>query len=616
MGRFSKSLIDEIILEWESGYLYYKSIKKAIRKLRDQKQSLQQEILPLISSQLDRTHSIILTFSSSLQERSSKMSSNSLEDRITDLQLYTKVLKNQISFSSWNLKIVTRCLQRLESLSPGSKSKFLSLNNETLKSMQNLLTYKENLSIILTHFYVLKPRESAFSGIKAPLLSKSQNTELGHLSLLINDVKEELSKLENTELFPKEPDYPDFMTLFLSVISAFVHLTNLYMLTLAAKDYSMHVGMDKSFAGILNAVNWAASFGFALVLSFWTSYQYKWPTVLCSLFEIVGNFVYFFAYDYKSATMLLLGRFLIGIGAARVINRRYITTFVSLKARTTWNSFYVAGSIVGRGLGPIVAAGLYSMKFNIEGYEINGINSPALLMAIIWVIYTVLTLLYFKEPEKEMLSEEKIKHSKSLSLFPAALTVIALIVPRIVHESYVTAIPIVAPEEFDWPMDFIGVYIAAVSLAVAPVHIFIAFTSDLFEDRQFIRWALFITAVGCCLLIDFDELNEIQYILGTFLMYMGMNIDDAVTASLLSKVIPPHLGLGIFNAGFIVVFVGSLARGIGGLTIALAGWYEDDVEDMENVLFIPLTLLSVLTLVIFWVFYYTLGTQDTRKKNS
>ncbi|OMJ78766.1 hypothetical protein SteCoe_21339 [Stentor coeruleus] len=616
MGRFSKSLIDEIILEWEGGYLYYKSIKKAIRKLRDQKQSLQQEIIPLISSQLDRTHSIILTFSSSLQERSSKMSSVSLEDRINDLQLYSKVLKNQISFSSLNLKIITRCLQRLESLSPGSKSKFLSLNNETLKSMQNLSTYKENLSIILTHFYILKPRDSAFKSIEVPLLSKSQNSDLEDLSLLINKVKDELNKLENIDLFPKDPDYPDFMTLLLSVISAFIHLTNLYMLTLAAKDYSVYVGMDKSFAGILNAVNWTASFCFALVLSFWTSYQYKWPTVLCSLFEVIGNFMYFFAYYYKSTTMLLLGRFLIGIGAARVINRRYITTYVSLKARTTWNSFYVAGSIIGRGFGPIVAAGLYSMEFDLLGYEINGINSPALFMACIWVLYMVLTLLYFKEPEIEIMSEEKIKYSKSLSLFPAVLTVIALIVPRIIHESYVTAIPIVAPEEFRWTMDFIGVYLAAVSLAVAPVHIFIAFTSDLFEDRQFIRWALFITTVGSCFLIDFDELNEIQYILGTFLMYMGMNIDDAVTASLLSKVIPPHLSLGIFNAGFIVVFVGSLARGIGGLTIALAGWYEDDAEDMENVLFIPLTLLSVITLAIFWVFYYTLGTQDTKKKSS
>ena len=81
--------------------------------------------------------------------------------------------------------------------------------------------------------------------------------------------------------------------------------------------------------------------------------------------------------------MLVIGRFFIGIGGARVINRRYISTYVAPKSRTKWNSAYVAGSIVGRGVGPIAGAGLYSLNTQIFGVSINGMNSPGLVMGIV-----------------------------------------------------------------------------------------------------------------------------------------------------------------------------------------------------------------------------------------
>ena len=76
-------------------------------------------------------------------------------------------------------------------------------------------------------------------------------------------------------------------------------------------------------------------------------------------------------------------------------------------------------------------------------------NSPALLMAIIWFIYFILIFYYFQEPKILQISQAKIEESRGQSLIPTYVVIFALIVPKIVHEAYVTSIPIVAQDEFD-----------------------------------------------------------------------------------------------------------------------------------------------------------------------
>jgi MFS family permease len=425
-----------------------------------------------------------------------------------------------------------------------------------------------------------------------------------HASLKTNTVVSDNHKDDNGKIkITEEPDYPDFMTILLTILSSFIHLTNFYILGLAAKDYSVHVGMEESFSGTLSAVNWSSAVIFTFMYSYWSNFTFRVPTIISAMLVVLGNLFYFSAYAFVSPLMLLLGRFMIGIGGARVLNRRYISTYVAPKARTFWNSAYVAGSIIGRGVGPICAAGLYYLNFSVFGISINGMNSPALLMGLIWSVYFTLLIIYFKEPKIVKKEHKNLENSKSETLTPTYIAMFALIAPKIVHESYVTSIPIVAELKFGWSIDFIGVYIAAVSLAVAPVHIFIAFTSKVVEDRQFIRAALFLTAVGTALLIDFGGMNEIQYILGTIIMYLGMNMDDGVSASLISKVLPPYLATGIFNAGLIVTFAGSLGRGIGGFSIAVAGWVESNNSNMENLIFIPMTALAFGSLLTFLAFY-------------
>ncbi|OMJ83096.1 hypothetical protein SteCoe_16079 [Stentor coeruleus] len=605
MGGFSKTIEKNSVPSWKDSYINYSDLH---RKINHSGFTIDiNETFIMILTQISQTQkhlateseSFSLSLGSLLYETSPPPSS---------LLSTSEKLYNLISFSLWNLKIIDKLLIKLEKSNKSSKTSFINQNMTILLSLQSLSSYKDWYSKITQELKKLHISQES-TGINEPLIIKCSKKDIETLDKSLEKAGIELDKLEYLSIFPREPDFPDFMTLFLSVFSSFIHLTNFYILTLAAKDYSVYVGMDESFSGVLSAVNWAAAVGFTFVYSYWSNYQYKFPTFICSLFVVLGDFIYFFAYSHKSSAMLLLGRFLIGVGGARVINRRYIATYVKPRSRTVWNSAYVAGSIVGRGMGPVLGALLYYVDFQLFGYNMNGMNFPSLIMGIVWLVYSVMVLMFFKEPEIKKIPKEILKESEGQSLLPMVVTLMALFVPKVVHEAFVTSTPIVAPLYFGWSIEFVGYYIAIMSLAIAPVHIIIAYTSRRFQDRQFIEIALLLTFLGSLLLINFTNFTEIQYILGTILMFIGMNMDDGVTASLLSKVIPPHISEGIFNAGLIVTFAGSFARGVGGFGIAIAGWIDQDPKPMENILFIPLTIISLVSLLIFMKYYNRLDTK-------
>lgn len=605
MGDFSKTIEKNSVSSWKNSYINYSELRGKINRSG-------------FSVDINETFNMILSQALQTQKHlalESESFSSSLGSLLyetspppSSLLSSSENLYNLISFSLWNLKTIDKLLIKLEKYSKSSKASFLNQNINLLLSLQNLSSYKDWYSKITQELKKLYNNQEGV-GINEPLIVKYNKKDIETLDKSLEKVGIELDKLEYLSLFPREPDFPDFMTLFLSVFSSFIHLTNFYILTLAAKDYSIYIGMDESFSGVLSAVNWAAAVGFTFVYSYWSNYQYKFPTFICSLFVVLGDFIYFFAYSYKSAGMLLLGRFLIGVGGARVINRRYIATYVKLRSRTVWNSAYVAGSIVGRGMGPVLGALLYYIDFQWFGYDMNGMNFPSLIMGMVWLVYSVMVLVFFKEPQIKRLSKETLKESEGQSLLPMSVTLLALFVPKVVHEAFVTSTPIVAPLYFGWSIEFVGYYIAIMSMAIAPVHIIIAYTSRRFQDRQFIEIALLLTFLGSLLLINFTHFTEMQYIVGTILMFIGMNMDDGVTASLLSKVIPPHISEGIFNAGLIVTFAGSFARGVGGFGIAIAGWIDQDPSLMENILFIPLTIVSFASLLVFMKYYNRLDTK-------
>lgn len=615
MGRFNKSLIANIVLEWQDGYIYYSYVKKAVGKNHQSTSKNSKEVLlNLVKNQISQAFGHLCKESNAF---SLEVNQNISTESVPVTQNLAKSLKKLISFSLWNLKILSKVLTRIDNVYPGSKHEFLTENFQLLKDFQNLPEFSEWEKKIYEKVEKWKP---AMEGLTQPLLSKTQTRELIFLNELSLHLKDQLNALKDTELFPKKPDFPHFFTLLLMIISSFIQQTNFYILALAAKDYSNHLGVSQTFAGILSFATWSSIILCSFIYNYWTFFQYKLPTVLSGLFMVIGNFTYYLAFYYSDIKLAVFGRVLIGIGGARIINRKYINIYVDKSVVSNWNYFYLAGSIVGRGVGPVLASSLYFIDYPTD--YINGLTAPALLMSLFWALYTVLVILYFQEPDSIKPTEQVPKPNSNSysnsSYFSIILIIIASMIPKIAHEAHVTSIPIVASGSFDWSIDFIGVFIASISLAVAPVYIFMGFTRDIFEDRQFTRFALILTMIGSGLLICFDDMIEIQYILGTFILYLGVNMDDGIAGSLMTKFVPDSGPHNFINTGLVITVIGSLARGLGALTVPVSGWFEEDDEEIEsdeieNFVFVPLTLLCIIGLCLV-IGLYSLMREEKRVK--
>lgn len=89
------------------------------------------------------------------------------------------------------------------------------------------------------------------------------------------------------------------------------------------------------------------------------------------------------------------------LGSARVINRRYISDCVPLKLRMKASAGFVSASALGMACGPALAC-LFQTHFKICNLTFNEATLPGWFMALAWLVFLLLLLIYFKEPEREI----------------------------------------------------------------------------------------------------------------------------------------------------------------------------------------------------------------------
>ena len=101
---------------------------------------------------------------------------------------------------------------------------------------------------------------------------------------------------------------------------------------------------------------------------------------------------------------------MVGLGGARCVNRRYVADYISLKLRTRFSVISVACATFGTALGSIIG-GLCTLipETTVYGLTVNPNNSPAIIMAFAFIIFLIVLLIKFKEPEidRSISSSEK-----------------------------------------------------------------------------------------------------------------------------------------------------------------------------------------------------------------
>ena len=212
---------------------------------------------------------------------------------------------------------------------------------------------------------------------------------------------------------PSEMDPANLWGLILNLLSCFLFMMNSYIIEPSSAYYAESLGSSDALSGIMiGAAPWFALIS-AVGYSFWTNASYKPAILFAAMLMVIGNTLYASAYSFSSMPLCLIGRAIAGLGAPRVINRRYVADATPFALRTMSCAAFALTTALGAALGPGMAILLDSMNefefyLPLLGIQYwNGMTGPGYFMALCWGIYGFGVVLSFREPNRQGLEELK-----------------------------------------------------------------------------------------------------------------------------------------------------------------------------------------------------------------
>lgn len=405
--------------------------------------------------------------------------------------------------------------------------------------------------------------------------------------------------------------------LVLNCLSSGLYMANYQLVLPNIRDYLTDIGAAVSMAGVVIGCCDIASIPGTIGYSVWTNCSFKAPLISSAVACILGNTLYCIGYDTKWLSILMAARLLTGLGSARTVNRRYIADFVRKAARTKASAAFVTCSAAGMALGPLLAVPMARVPTVQLGFiTFNSITAGAYVMSLIWLVFLAVTIFCFEEPpiradaidhskdsipestlqqpllsdppspggvesgqtaelDNDFISPAKIKTtaapkipSMRSTLQPMIATFCILFLLKLVQQAYLDSLPLFSGKLYGWSSSQAGLMLAVFGLTVIPVNTAVGQISDHVSDRGLNAVTLFITAVGCGLLMCGGR-PVWMYFLGGTLVFMCTVILEGSAMSLMSKIMHPSLARGTWNAGLMSTEAGTLGRLTGNLCLSL-----------------------------------------------
>lgn len=209
-------------------------------------------------------------------------------------------------------------------------------------------------------------------------ISDSMGLEPSNLTMRGASLTEEIQQIANwrTTRTPIIENYSStaekhmtskkLFALFLNLLAAFLYLMNYYIVEPSSTKYANALGAQDAMSGLLIGMMPWAAFISSIGYSMWTNYSFRWPLLVSGLFLVSGNLLYGSAYSYESFGVALAGRFITGLGAPKVIVRRYMADTTPLAIRTSVNAAFGMVVATGSALGPATAIALDKLNFSVN----------------------------------------------------------------------------------------------------------------------------------------------------------------------------------------------------------------------------------------------------------
>jgi hypothetical protein len=210
---------------------------------------------------------------------------------------------------------------------------------------------------------------------------------------------------------PNKMDPANIWPLFLNLISCFLFMMGNYIIEPSSAYYANALGTSEALSGLMLGAGPLFALISSIGYSIWTNTSYKTPILFAGMLMVIGNTLYASAYSFRSMQVCLIGRAIAGLGAPRIINRRYVADATPFALRTMASAAFALATALGAALGPGVAI-LLDMVPEFEFYlpvlgtqYFNGMTGPGYLMALLWLLYSITVFFTFQEPNRSGLEE-------------------------------------------------------------------------------------------------------------------------------------------------------------------------------------------------------------------
>ena len=139
--------------------------------------------------------------------------------------------------------------------------------------------------------------------------------------------------------------------IWICLIHTFLYTMNCWIVQPTNGLYIASMNVSPYFSGIIMGLTPFAAIFSTIIYSYWTNYCYKSPMIFSCFCFFIGNFLYCYADSMSYIIFMGLGRFLIGFGGGRVINRRYLIEHVPNEYIMLFSLLYIVFTCLGMAAG-------------------------------------------------------------------------------------------------------------------------------------------------------------------------------------------------------------------------------------------------------------------------
>lgn len=219
----------------------------------------------------------------------------------------------------------------------------------------------------------------------------------------------------------------------LVLIHAVLFTMNLYGLAITAYRYANSLSLDAGTSGALQACTPLGSTIFSIFINWYSKRRrYRLLYIICIAVLIVGNLIYYLAEKVKSSkgagiAFLIIGRFLLGAGGARMMTRKYVSVFVALWAQSKYQIILIGLMCIGLCMGPGFSAILEygapsdeEVKQGTTSSIVTAWNVFSFALIFVWSALLVVFIFFFKgtdldEPQAEAGAKDPTQRANTIA---------------------------------------------------------------------------------------------------------------------------------------------------------------------------------------------------------